>query len=289
MPSLVREVSAAFEPAVRSAKPFLRWAGGKSWLVRRTDALFGPLHFRQYHEPFLGGGSFFFSLPPGTPAHLSDKNDALIETYIAVRDNYERIVEILRSLRNDARTYYAVRTAKPSCQFERAAYFIYLNQTSYNGIYRVNLKGEYNVPYGSRTKDFVQEEILKEAARRLLNARLSHSDFMDTLDDVHEEDLVFIDPPYTVSHNKNGFIKYNQALFSLDDQNRLAEFIREIRKRRAKYILTNAAHETIAGIFGSDDARIEVSRASLIGGRNAHRGATSEYVFTNLPVRSWQS
>jgi DNA adenine methylase len=182
-----------------------------------------------------------------------------------------------------------VRAAKSACRFEQAAHFIFLNQTSYNGIYRVNLRGEYNVPYGYRTKDFVQAEILREASRRLSTACLQSADFMAVLENVREGDLVFIDPPYTVSHNKNGFIKYNQSLFSLQDQTRLAIFIQEIRSRRAQYILTNAAHETIAAIFDAGDQRMEVTRASLIGGTNARRGATSEYLFTNLPVRTCQS
>jgi DNA adenine methylase len=271
-----------------TAKPFLRWAGGKSWLVRRAEALFGPLEFGRYHEPFVGGGSFFFSLPRGTSAFLSDKNEALIATYSAVRDNRERVIEILTSLTNDVRTYYDVRSAKSECRFEQAAHFIFLNQTSYNGIHRVNLRGEYNVPYGYRTKDFIQAEALREASIRLATACLRCADFVETLESVHEGDLVFIDPPYTVSHNRNGFIKYNQSLFSLQDQTRLASFIDEIRSRRAHYILTNAAHETIAAIFESGDRRMEVTRASLIGGKNARRGATSEYVFTNLPVRTCQ-
>jgi DNA adenine methylase len=273
---------------VGPTKPFLRWAGGKNWLVRRAEALFGPIAFVRYHEPFVGGGSFFFSLPRGTAAFLSDTNEALIETYCAVRDDCEKVIEILSTLTNNAATYYEIRAAKPECRSTRAAYFIYLNQTSYNGIYRVNLRGEYNVPYGFRTKDFVQADALREASKRLATSRLRSLDFMDSLEDIDEGDLVFIDPPYTVSHNRNGFIKYNQSLFSIEDQGRLAEFIQGIRVCRANYILTNAAHEAIAAIFESGDLRMEVSRASLIGGRNARRGATSEYVFTNLPVRSCQ-
>jgi DNA adenine methylase len=275
--------------ACAAAKPFLRWAGGKNWLVRRAEEIFGPLEFARYHEPFVGGGSFFFSLPRGTTAFLSDKNEALIETYKAVRDNCARVLKVLSSLRNDVVSYYDIRSAAPDCRFTRAAHFIYLNQTSYNGIYRVNLRGEYNVPFGYRTKNFIQKDVLEEASKRLATAHLSSGDFMERLHEIQKGDLVFIDPPYTVSHNRNGFIKYNQALFSLEDQSRLASFVDEIRSRRAAYILTNAAHETIATIFDGEDLRLEISRASLIGGRNARRGPTSEYLFTNLPVRTCQS
>jgi DNA adenine methylase len=267
-----------------AAVPFLRWAGGKTWLVRRLDALFGELRFTRYHEPFLGGGAFFFGLPERPTAFLSDSNAELIETYEAVVLDVEKVICELSTFEQSSPFYYSVRAEIPACRYRRAARFIYLNQTSYNGLYRVNLKGKYNVPYGFRTKPFLDAAALRRAAQALRGAILSAQDFGESLKNVQRGDLVFIDPPYTVSHNMNGFIKYNQSLFSLDDQYRLAEGIREIRNRGGKYILTNAAHESIRGIFDLGDSRLEVSRASLIGGKKAERGHVSEYIFTNLDV-----
>src|SRR5688572_25472755 len=108
-------------------RPFLRWAGGKTWLVRRAQAIFGDLDFKRYHEPFVGGGSFFFALPIGTRGVLSDKNSALIETYEAIKDDHQRVISIMKKMRNTAAYYYHVRGSRPNCKFERAAQFIFLN------------------------------------------------------------------------------------------------------------------------------------------------------------------
>lgn len=225
------------------------------------------------------------SINPTQRAFLSDLNKDLIETYSALKSNPERVIKILKTYKNDETFYYELRGSKfddPICQ---AAQFIYLNQTSFNGIYRVNLKGKYNVPFGYRTKDFLEEDKLRLASQRLQRAQLDSGDFELIKPNVKKRDLVFLDPPYTVSHNDNGFIKYNQKLFSLEDQQRLSKLIDYIKKRDAYYILTNAAHETIEQIFEKGDRLIEMNRASLIGGFNAERGQTKEYVFTNISKR----
>src|SRR4051812_41715628 len=108
------------------------------------STLFGELKFGKYHEPFLGGGSFFFALRGISRAHLADRNASLIEVYECIRDDPAKVIAAMRPLRNTAEEYYRIRSQRPQCPFERAAHFIYLNQTSYNGIYRVNLRGVYN-------------------------------------------------------------------------------------------------------------------------------------------------
>ena len=133
--------------------------------------------------------------------------------------------------------------------------FLDLNQTSFNGIYRANLNGDYNVPYGHRSKDFFDAENLALVSERLQGCQLGCIDFEDVIRNVRSGDLVFLDPPYTVSHNKNGFIKYNQQLFSLDDQKRLRDLVDALNQKGAYYILTNAAHATIAEIFSNGDMR----------------------------------
>ncbi len=267
-------------------RAFLRWAGGKIWLVRRIASLFGDIEFNRYHEPFLGGGSFFFAVANGREAYLSDKSDALIEVYRTLRENHLRVIEFMRTLENTKEQYYTIRTKEFDCPFQRAGQFIYLNQTSFNGIYRVNLRGIYNVPYGNREKIFLDESVLKSAAIALEKTNLSAGDFENNLENIGEGDLVFIDPPYTVSHNQNGFIKYNKSLFSIEDQARLSIYISEVKRKKASYILTNAAHDKIREIFEMGDTCVEVRRASLVGGKKAERGQVSEYIFTNLKVRS---
>jgi DNA adenine methylase len=265
-------------------QPFLRWAGGKTWLARQSRNIFPDLQFERYHEPFVGGGAFFFGLGQTSRAYLSDKNQALIEVYECLKEDCQRVISAMRSLKNTEEEYYFVRQLKPECRFQRAAYFIFLNQTSFNGLYRVNLRGVYNVPYGHRTKNFLDEKTLSEASRALQVCQLICCDFMDTLANVRSGDLVFLDPPYTVSHNKNGFIKYNESLFAIEDQYRLSRYIDQIREIGAKYILTNAAHKTIREIFDKGDECVELDRANLIGGKRAQRGSVKELLFTNLEL-----
>lgn len=265
------------------AEPFLRWAGGKKWIIKYLDQIVGKNKFNNYHEPFIGGGSVFFRFTITDRAYISDLNNDLIETYIAVRDKPVDIIKILREFENTKEHYYEIRMTEYLDPIYRAARFIYLNQTSFNGIYRVNKHGVYNVPYGYRTKNFIEEDKIFQASSKLKKAVITCGDFSCNKSLINKGDLIFLDPPYTVSHNNNGFIKYNQKLFSIEDQRRLSLFIDYIKSQEAFYILTNAAHQTIADIFHKDgDRRIELSRASLIGGTNARRGKITEYVFTNI-------
>ena len=265
--------------------PFVRWAGGKTWLIPHLLDIVENLHIEHYHEPFLGGGAIYFSMEHTKRSYLSDANTQLINAYIQVRDNPEKLIEVFTQFHNTEDDYYRIRTEiTGENTIENAAKFLYLNQTSYNGLYRVNRDGQYNVPYGFRTNWFYDLERIKAASLRLQNARISTGDFEVNKYRIRENDLVFLDPPYTVSHNNNGFIAYNQKLFSLEDQQRLKRFIEYIKAKGAFYILTNAAHETIREIFLTHGDRIiELQRNSLIGGRNAARAAISEYIFTNIP------
>lgn len=266
-------------------EPFVRWAGGKTWLIPHMPTIVGDLHIEHYHEPFLGGGAIYFSMEHAKRSYLSDANSQLINTYIQVRDNPEELIEFFMQLPNTEDDYYRIRAEITGDDtVENAARFLYLNQTSYNGLYRVNREGKYNVPYGFRANWVYDPERIRAASLHLQNTRISTGDFEVNKYRIKENDLVFLDPPYTVSHNNNGFIAYNQKLFSLEDQQRLKRFIEYIKAKGAFYILTNAAHETIREIFLTQGDRIvELQRNSLIGGRNAARAAISEYIFTNIP------
>lgn len=264
-----------------TAKPFLRWAGGKTWLIKHLKKL-KINSFNNYHEGFLGGASTFLHLNPRRKSFLSDLNQDLINTYKAVKDSPREVINCLRTFNNSEEDYYRIRERIYESASELAARFIYLNQTSFNGIYRVNLKGVYNVPYGFRKKDFLDEQAIYRASNCLQSAELVASDFDVIRDNLRPRDLVFLDPPYTVSHNHNGFIKYNEKLFSLEDQYRLQSLIDFIRSNNAYYILTNAAHEKVKEIFENEDYIYKFSRASLIGGINAERGHTEEYIFSNV-------
>ena len=250
-------------------KPFLRWAGGKTWFIDHLEALLDGQHFANYYEPFLGGGSIFFSLSvTDAAATLSDANTELIDTYISIRDNVEEVIQYFATYENTSDFYYKLREKEPTDPFERAARFIYLNHTSYNGLYRVNRKGKYNVPFGKRKSDTIDIEEIRKASRALVGANLLSGDFENRGDVIHEGTLVFLDPPYTVSHNDNGFVQYNQSIFSIEDQARLARYIQFIMDRGAYFILMNAAHNAIREIFADCGRSMLVERQSLIGGKN---------------------
>ena len=265
-------------------EPFVRWAGGKSWLVPYIHELIKKLNINHYHEPFLGGGAVFLSFEHKKVSYLSDANSLLINTYIQIRDNPLDVIHCLQEFTNSEEEYYSVRDQlTQQATVENAARFLYLNQTSYNGIFRVSKSGKYNVPYGFRTSWNYDENRIIKASDRLKKANIRVGDFEVNKYCVKTKDLVFLDPPYTVSHNNNGFIEYNRDLFSLNDQYRLKRYIDYIKRKGAYYILTNAAHSKIKEIFGNENDRmIEITRKSLIGGRNARRGDISEYIFTNI-------
>lgn len=251
-------------------------------MKKEIDGLVDINNYESYHEPFVGGGAILFHLKPAN-AFISDANKELIDTYLAIKENPNNVIEYLQKFNKNKESYYIIRSQNFENIFQKAAKFIYLNQMSFNGIYRVNANGGYNVPYGNREKfDFDYTNILL-VSEFLQNTTIKHCDFQDSLNNVRENDLVFLDPPYTIAHNLNGFVQYNQKIFSLEDQYRLTNAIDQIKQIGANYILTNAAHAKVKEIFDKEnDTLLEVSRASVVGGRNSTRGQYSEYLFTNL-------
>lgn len=265
---------------------FIRWAGGKNWLVPYVQELIKDLEYNNYHEPFMGGASVFFSIEPPQRSFLSDVNNELVEAFCAVRDNPQRVIGYLKEYKVDSESYYAIRESSPRGKYQRAARFLYLNTYSFNGIYRVNQQGKYNVPYGHRENVSINYDRLLEASERLKNVEVKCQDFEASKELIQQGDLVFLDPPYTVSKEANSmFIKYNSKLFSLDDQYRLARLVDFIIDQGAYFILTNAAHEKILEIFQGKGRLITRERNSLIGGKKAFRGKVQEFIFTNIPEK----
>lgn len=277
------QAAAKGEGSKTAPLPLLRWAGGKRWLAPKVIELLGSRAVDRYHEPFFGGGSVFFSLQVVGEARLSDLNAELIEVYEQVKQNPRAVAESLGSFENTSDCYYTARAARPSEAVDRAARFIFLNHTSFNGIHRVNLKGEYNVPFGNRKSVRIPDESqLLAASSMFRNAHFSSADFGESLSTVSAGDLVFLDPPYTVAHNNNGFVKYNQHLFSYEDQVRLAVEVQRISSIGARFVLTNAAHESIDELFSELGEKFVVRRKNTVGGRESLRGQAEEYMFTNI-------
>jgi len=262
-------------------KPFLKWVGGKTWLVERIRS-FIPADYKRYFEPFLGSGALFFSLANGNPSFLSDLNTDLINTFIQVRRNCTKVIAHLKSYRNSEKNYYRIRASIPRSQVEQAARFIFLNRTCYNGVYRVNRKGQFNVPYcHDKSIKILEANSLRAASKALNNSTLIVCDFEEILAHITRKDFVFLDPPYTVAHENNGFIEYNQKLFSWEDQERLASFVERLSSKGAYYILTNARHASIYKLYSRLGKSFELQRKNTITSHIGKRGKTLEYLFTN--------
>jgi DNA adenine methylase len=257
--------------------PLLKWPGGKRKLVNQITRLF-PLKYGKYFEPFLGGGALFFKLLP-TDAYLSDQNPELMNAYIQVKNAPGRVINELKKWRNTEKGYYRVRALEPSNRYQRAARLIYLCTLSFNGIYRQNLHGEFNVPYSFKTHlNPCDEEKIHKVSESLCNITLQESDFGSAISKARSGDLAYFDPPYTVAHGNNGFVKYNAKIFSWEDQVRLAKAARLLGDRGCSVYVSNADHESIHALY--KDFRVAtLERQSVIAASGIFRKKITECVF----------
>jgi DNA adenine methylase len=263
----------SFEPII---VPFLKWAGGKRWLTASYAHLI-PKKFDRYVEPFLGSGAVFFHLRPNS-AVLSDSNAELINTYEQIRLNWQKISQALRRhQRNHCEAYYyEERTRARKAEHERAATFIYLNRVCWNGLYRVNLRGQFNVPIGTKNAVILDSDDFEEVSTILKRAKLVASDFETVLDRTGETDFVFIDPPYVTRHNFNGFAKYNDRIFNWKDQERLAAAVKRAARRGVKMLLTNANHASVRDLYNGVGRQITLTRNSVLAADSKNRGSITE-------------
>jgi DNA adenine methylase len=263
--------------------PFLKWPGGKRWIATQLAELIAKNLRGRYFEPFLGGGAVFFCLAPRI-ATLSDINHDLINTYIQVRNDPELLIKRIKGLEISKEKYLEIRDSSPECPIERAVRFLYLNRTGFGGIYRLNSKGQFNVPYGGgeRTPDVLWEKgLLSKACRVLRNRRIGVMDFEEPLGEAGVGDVVYCDPTYTVAHNYNGFVRYNEKNFSWEDQKRLAQAAMSARSRGALVIVSNAGHESILDLYPEPPLVLE--RNSLVSRNISSRTVVREYLFVLSP------
>jgi DNA adenine methylase len=227
----------------------LKWVGGKGQLLPELlREVEGAGKFGRYHEPFIGGGALFFELARQHKlgrklAWLSDSNLNLVETYQGVRDKVEIIIHLLHrhGELHSKKYYYQVRANVPDNLVERAARVIYLNKTCYNGLYRENRKGEFNVPFGRYTNPMICDETnLRKVAEVLKRTRLESGDFETVLDAAKPGDLVYFDPPYHPLSDTASFTSYEKNGFGKDSQVQLADVAAELKKRGVKVILSNS-------------------------------------------------
>ena len=248
-------------PWVRSPRPFVKWAGGKGQLLQQLERYF-PRCFPTYHEPFLGGGAVFFRLVEDRPrfnAVLSDINKELINAYAIVKSNVEDLIKQLRC--HAARYklapkeyYYQVRSEEPLDNVERAARLIFLNRTCYNGLYRVNKMGEFNVPFGRYKNPTIcdKENLLAVShVLRWSNAKFLAVDYIEATKDAERGDFLYFDPPYQPVSVTANFTSYTDSGFSLNDQMQLGDRFKELSRRGCKALLSNSNTEEVRKIYHS--------------------------------------
>lgn len=258
--------------------PFLKWAGGKRWLVAQHPELFSR-KFERYVEPFVGSGAVYFYLQP-RKALLADINSELIDSYRAIKKDREAVWNILKKYQNqhNPEFYYKIRSKSFSDLPKRAARFIYLNRTCWNGLYRVNRQGIFNVPIGTKTTVTRETDNFDQVSKLLKGTRLHVWNFVKTIEASEKGDFLFIDPPYTVKHNLNGFVKYNDKLFSWEDQEKLCNVIKKAKKRGVNMLITNANHESVRKLYSGLGESFVLKRASVISGKVSGRGQYTELV-----------
>lgn len=260
-----------------SSLPAIKWAGGKRKLLPAILEV-APSTFSNYFEPFFGGGAVFFSLLPRC-ATLSDTNAELIQMYIQVRDCPEKVLRHLRRMPNSEYDYYRIRTMRPRSDAGNAARLIYLCTLAFNGIYRQNLKGEFNVPYGYKTHiNPCDEAMLQKMSDSLRGTILLDGDFEQAVSGAKKNDFVYFDPPYTVAQGNNGFIKYNAKIFSWADQKRLAEVALGLKRSGCRVIVSNADHASIRELYSDFQVRV-IERHSVMAASSDFRRPVRECLF----------
>ena len=235
-----------------------------------------------YYEPFLGGGSLFFAVQPER-AVLSDINERLVETYEALRDHPSELIYILGNWSNSESKYYFIRNREFPTKVYRAAQFIYLNRTCWNGLYRENRSGKFNVPFGNNGRQIFDAEHLLETSAALRTCRLMCGDFFTIVNSAKENDLVYFDPPYTTRHSQNGFLQYNKRLFSWEDQVRLGKAAVNLANEGCTVIVSNASYEPILSLYPGFYYET-VSRSSVLAADPKYRQVTTEFLISSAPI-----
>ena len=256
--------AAFFEEADRPAKPIIKWAGGKQAIAAQLAQHF-PSTFNTYYEPFIGGASMFLSLAPES-AVIGDYNSWLIDTYSAVKQDWPKVARILDSLPNEKEAYLEIRSILPNelDLFKRAAHFIYLNKTCFRGLFRVNRKGMFNVPYGEYDRRYYDPQNLDAFSQRLQGVDVRQGDFELVLHDVSKGDFVYFDPPYYKLGGYSDFNRYTDQQFRENDQLRLAALCSELDSAGVMWAHSNSNTDFIKRLYGEYnvhyiDARREIN------------------------------
>ncbi|MBW4595556.1 MAG: DNA adenine methylase [Brasilonema angustatum HA4187-MV1] len=266
-------------------RPFLKWAGGKSRLIPRYDTYF-PNEFQNYYEPFLGGGAVFFYLyTRPKQAILTDINSELINTYDCVKNHLDELINILQyhEKQHNKDYYYQMRTTVEDSEVKKAARLIYLNKTCFNGLYRENSKGKFNVPMGRYKKpNICDSSSLRSASLALQSAEIKVRGFEEVLDDAsNEDDFIYFDPPYYPVSTTSNFTSYSRYSFHEKEQNKLREVFGELAKRGVKVMLSNSDTSFIRELY--KDFHIH----TVLAGRSINSNAKKRGVINELLITSY--
>ena len=274
-----------------SPAPVLKWAGGKRQLMEEICRRL-PETIATYYEPFVGGAAVFFQLAHEKRferAVLADRNADLIAVYRALQGDADKVIDLLSDepyADNSEKTYYEIRALKPRKLAEKAARFIYLNKTGYNGLHRVNSRGEFNVPFGRYAKpNICDTPRLLAAARALQDVRLVVADFEYVCREARKGDAVYLDPPYLPVSRTANFAAYHSERFGVDEHERLSRAFGDLSRRGVSALLSNSDTEDTRRIFGQFTVE-EVSAARAINSNAAGRGKVSEILVSAADVRA---
>jgi len=275
-----------------SPKPFVKWAGGKRQLIPAI-AQHLPKEFGTYFEPFLGGGAVLFHIlseNPGKKCTVSDLNSDLVLAYVTIRDRIDELISSLKIhsknyFKDSKSYYYKIRDTSPRSQVEKTSRLIFLNRTCFNGLYRVNSKGKFNVPLGRYTNpNIVNEENLRSVSHFLYSNKIKIScrDFGAVLDDSKRDDFVYFDPPYQPVSNTANFTSYTSRDFGETDLRRLVELCFTLDSKGCKVMLSNSNSDKVIAHFEKTKWKIVQTRANrAINSNSKKRTGHIELIIKN--------
>lgn len=259
-------VSPILESSTPPLRPFLKWAGGKTRLLTRILP-YVPDRFENYHEPFLGGGAMFFAVRSRMTgsANLHDLNDRLVNVWRTVQQDPAGLFEAMAYYRaNDSKDfYYEQRQAEPATLAGQAAWFIYVNQTSWNGLWRVNKWGQFNVPWGDRPFRGIDSDTLHRISDALIGASITHDDFRVTLEKPQPGDFVYLDPPYLPISDTSKFYLYTEKRFRAPDLAELATLCQALTERGVHWVMSNRDTEQVRDLFSGHEIVRFTARRSV--------------------------
>jgi len=266
---------------VQIKKPLIRWAGGKRSIVPTLQS-FLPKKYGCYFEPMLGGGALFFAIRPNK-AVIADINPDLVNFYSVIKRKPHQFWQAAEELHALKTKYKSFRKSSPSSSLERATRFFYLIRLSWNGIYRVNRQGKFNVPFGGRRpKTLITREAIVAASEALRGARLLCGDFEKTTAEVKVDDLVYLDPPYPKgAEANNGFDRYHETRFILEEHKRLAAYAEKLADRGAYILITESGSEDVIALYNKRFKVHLIESRSLIAADSGSRGKVYEAVITS--------